>query len=348
MIDAIEFGSHKDGTVMLDMKGANNRHIALMGKSGSGKSVAGQKILRNIAFGDECPILVFDIHRLFGSDNIYPLLIKDIEKKCNDVNVSSAGISLPMFTPLKYVGGEEEQLDVTASITDVLSSALKLGIRQKECLFQAINFVFETETYAQFGIAALNRALDAMDDEKAVDIQSKLRYILDKNIFRDGKTFIKDKKINVLRLSGLTDSAQSLIVEIVLAFIWRLANSGAFLEKGLCLFLDECQNLNWGKGGIISTILTEGRKLGLQLILITQMLKGNGKDDMSRCLLQAGNRLYFSPTENETQVIAKLIGAKRYLYWQMQLKSLSVGQCVADGSMIINEAPYKGAVKVMI
>lgn len=58
----------------------------------------------------------------------------------NDIDAYASGIPIPLFTPLRYPDERtEELLDVTTSITDVLSNAMKLGSRQKERLFTAID-----------------------------------------------------------------------------------------------------------------------------------------------------------------------------------------------------------------
>lgn len=349
MTDKLSIGIHKDGGVAIDLARSPNCHIAIMGRSGAGKSVGGQKIIKNIVADETCPVIVFDVHRLFGAENIFPEFKEEIAKKSTEINVYASGIRLPLFTSLKYNDESIEDLfEVASSISDIFSRVLKLGYRQRECLFDAVEFVAETNGYEKQGIAALGKALDMADDERSGVIHDRMAYLFRKNIFRDGNIFIEDKKINVIRLSNLVESAQVMVVEVVLAYLWRLANAGAFLENGICLFLDECQNLDWGKNGIISKIMSEGRKLRMQLILITQSVGLNGKNDMTRCLLQSGNQLYFSPPENEISTIAKLISAKRQNFWQMQLKSLEVGECVVNGPTIINNVPHSGALKIKI
>lgn len=349
MIDTIEIGRHTEGTVALNMRESNNFHIAITGRSGAGKSVVGQKIIRNIAASGTVPIIAFDMHHLLSDKHIFPDYRDDIKAMSNDMDAYASGIPIPLFTPLTYPDGStEELLDITMSIADVLSNAVKLGSRQRECLFKAVDYVAERNLYAEQGIAALEQALKLFHDERSAAIQDKLRYVLRKNLFRDGENFIEDKKINILRLSKFPEPVQLLVVEIVLMYIWRLANTEAFMENGLCLFLDECQNLNWGTTGIIRTILAEGRKLGLQLILITQTLGGNSKSDMTRCLLQAGNQLYFSPPENEVLQVARLLGLNRNDRWQERLRTLGVGRCVVNGSLTVNNAAYHRALEIQI
>lgn len=349
MTDQLPIGINKDGKVLIDMERSPNCHIALMGRSGSGKSVAGQKIIKNIIADGTSPIIVFDVHRLFSNENIFPKFRQEIIEESNEINVYTTGIKLPLFTPLKHSDGNMDDLfEVATYISDIFSSAMKLGYRQRECLFEAVEFVAGTSGYEKCGIAALGKALNMVDDEKAGVVHDRLAYLFRRNIFRDGDIFIENKKINILRLSNFAESAQAMIVEIVLAYLWRLANAGAFLENGLCLFLDECQNLNWGKNGIISKIMSEGRKLRVQLIFITQSVGLNGKNDMTRCLLQTGNQLYFSPPENEISTVAKLISVKRQNFWQMQLKSLEVGECVVNGPVTVNGVSHSGALKIKI
>lgn len=349
MTERVEIGVHRAGKIALDYDKAGNRHIAIFGRTGSGKSVAGQKILRNIAADEIRPIVVFDMHRFFAPENLYSEVRDDIFAMTQEVTAYSDGISLPLFTPLKYLNGrQEDTLDVLTHLVETFSQVARLGCRQRECLYQALEFVAESGTYPKEGICAIDNALKMLDDEKAAIIQERLGYLFRRNIFRDGEIFIKPRSINVLRLSDFPDTVQSLITEILLAYLWRLANTGAFLEHGLCLYLDECQNLNWGKTGTLSTLLAEGRKFGLQLIFITQTLGGSSKAGMVNAMLQAGTQLYFSPPENEVSAVARMLGEKRRLYWQMQLKSLDVGECVVNGSYLLNEVPYTGALKIKI
>lgn len=349
MVNTIRIGMHKDGIAAIDLKRASNRHIMIVGRSGTGKSVAGQKIIRHLVTAGKSPVIVFDIHNLFQDENIFPEWRRDIKKLSNEIDVHSLGISVPLFTPLKDRDGKkEESQDIIMSIADVLSNSLKLGGRQKNCLVEAIEFVDEKSLFPEQGIRALDMALSMVGDMRALDIQNKLRCIFQKNVFHDGQLFIEDKKINILRLSKFSESTQMLIVEIMLTYIWRLANTGIFVEKGLCLFLDECQNFNWHNNGIIRIILSEGRRFGLQLILITQAIGRSQRDNMAHSLLQAENKLYFSPSENEIPSIAKLIGRQRTAYWEMQLKSLEVGECIAAGTLTINGASYEKPIKIKI
>ncbi len=344
----IKIGGSKNGDVSFDMARSGNRHIAICGKSGSGKSVAGQKIIKSIIESGGTAV-VFDMHWLFDPDHIFVPIRADIEKMMNETDAFSSGISFPLFTPLRYADGTmEDELDVVTSITDILTGSMKLKCRQKEDLFRALQYVAEENVYGNQGIAALNEALYMVDSEVAANVQDKMRYILNKNVLRDGTGFIEENRINVLRLSKFTETTQALIAEILLTYIWRLANTGIFLKEGLYLFCDECQNLNLGRSGIIDTILAEGRKLGLHLILITQSLGGSCRTRVAQCLLQTGQQLYFMPSEGEASIIAKMIHAARYKDWQMVLKTLKVGECVAVGSLSVDETAYNRPLKINI
>lgn len=347
-MEFIKIGYCSEGDVAFDMQRSVNQHISICGKSGSGKSVAGQKIIKNIV-EEGGTVIVFDMHWLFDECHLLPSIIEDIKKMTHEIEAYSSGISCPLFTPLKYTDEtQEDELDVVTSIADILTRSMKLKCRQKEDLFRALQYVVENSLYREKGIAALNDALYLVDSEVAANIQDKMRYILNKNVFHDGESFIRNNSLNVIRLSKFTEATQTLISEILLTYIWRLANTGLFLEKGLYLFCDECQNLNLGKSGIIDMILSEGRKLGLHLILITPSLGGGRKSQIAQCLLRAGQQMYFMPNEGEISEVAKLIGIARYKDWQMTLKTLKIGECVAIGPLAIDENPFNRPFKVKV
>lgn len=344
----IKIGSCMTDGVSFDMARSGNRHIAICGKSGAGKSVAGQKIITDVIKGGGT-VVTFDMHWLFDNNNIFQPLKPEIDSMMHEIDADLSGIQFPLLTPMEYVDGtREESLNVVASVTDLLSRSLKLKCRQRDELFRAMNYIAEEHIYSMRGISALDDALYMLESEVAANIQGKIRTILNKNVFRDGPCFIDEGKLNVIRLSKFSESDQALIANIVLSYIWRLANTGAFLENGLYLFCDECQNLDLGQNGIINTILAEGRKLGIHLILITQSLGGSCRSRVAQCLLQTGHQLYFMPAEGEAVTVARLISAAMYRDWQLVLKTLKIGECVAVGSMSVNEVAYNRPIKINI
>lgn len=335
----LKIGRYQDQNVAVDLERSTNQHIALVGKSGAGKSVAGQKIIKNLIDAGGT-VIVFDMHALFAPENIFPEIAESLRASTCDLDAYSGGIGIKLFSPLTYPNGQEEDdSDIATAVAGIFSGALNLKCRQKEELYRAVKFMVDRKLYAEQGIAAMEDALTLINSEVAANVQDKLRKIICHNVFRDADSLITPNKVNVVRLTMYDFSTQVLIAEILLNYLWRVANCGIFRETGLFIFCDECQNLNFGKSGVLRAMLSEGRKLGLNLILITQSIGGGTRSGIAQSLLQTGVQLYFEPSGCEAVDIAKLVGGARYRDWQIILKTLSVGECVAVGALTINDSP---------
>lgn len=342
----IVLGKTARGEVYLNASGQYNGHIAIFGVSGSGKSVAGQKIMVELC-ASGATVLTFDLHQTFADEHIFPTLMKRIKGFSCDIDPYTAGIKLPLFTPVKLENGEcEDQIDVISSVTSIFANALGLRCRQKSELYRAMEGLANSGRYRSYGIAGLEDMLSMLDGDTAGTIRDKLRYILAKNVFQDGTDWLYEKKLNILRISRFDIESQALIAEVLLSFVWRLGNAGKFRTKPIFILVDECQVLQMGKNSLIHTIISEGRKMGINLILITQSLAACGAS--AKNLLQAGLKLYFKPREDETIAIAKAISGTRYRDFLIQLRSLQVGECIAAGALCLNGMPIDRPLRLKI
>lgn len=331
-LETVELGRSEERTVYLNLHAAMNGHIAISGTSGVGKSVAGQKLLRNLVTEGGTAV-VFDMHRLFAPENILPELRDDLQIWEHEVDAYTDGIGLTLFEPIQYFDGiQEDRDDAVNALATTIAGPLNLGCQQKADLVRALTFVAREDTYDKRGIAALEEGLELVGSEVAANVRDKLRHILKRNVFRGGEEFLQEGKINVLRLSSFDLRTQALIAELVLSHLWRQAQAGQFVNNPVWLFCDECQNLSFGNKGILHQILQEGRKLGLNLILITPQTDRK----MLALLGQAGTQLYFLPNPADATLIAKALhpGLWKDLVWQ--LRSLHRGQCFALGSLEVN------------
>lgn len=156
----------------------------------------------------------------------------------------------------------------------------------------------------------------------------------------------EEGKINIFRLSRFNLKAQETVAEMILSYLWRLANAEQFKDKQIYIFVDECQNLPSGKNNALAQILSEGRKMGVNLILATQMvLQGNASAVQQR-IMQCGLMLYFKPAANRVATTAKMIDARAEAEWSRLLRTLSIGEFVADGSFIVDGKVKNEALKI--
>lgn len=330
--DLVELGKNEGHQVSLNLTAAINGHVAISGTSGVGKSVAGQKLLRNLV-AEGGTAVAFDMHRLFANENILPELRDDLKVLGHEVDVYNEGIRLALFEPLQYVDGNREDTDDTVNaLATTIAGPLRLGCQQKADLIRALSFVAREDIYEKRGIAALDEGLELVGSEVAANVRDKLRHILKRNVFRGGENFLHRECVNILRLSSFDLQTQELIAELVLAHLWRWAQAGHFVDHPVWLFCDECQNLQFGGKGIVNQILQEGRKLGLNLILITP--KTDRK--MLTAMGQAGTQLFFSPSHADVPMIAKMLNAGAWKDYVWQLRSLRRGQCFVLGALEVD------------
>lgn len=71
------------------------------------------------------------------------------------------------------------------------------------------------------------------------------------------------------------------------------------------VIIDEFQNLDCERKGVVGTCLTEGQKYKLFLVLITQFLAGNFSDAVLNQLKQGGFRFHFRLSEEEAAAISR-------------------------------------------
>ena len=73
------------------------------------------------------------------------------------------------------------------------------------------------------------------------------------------------------------------------------------------MFVDEVQNMSYSARGMLSSLLAEGRKFNINLILATQLVTFNSTNQTQRKMLQSGLMLYFQPADSDMSMTAKMI-----------------------------------------
>lgn len=147
---------------------------------------------------------------------------------------------------------------------------------------------------------------------------------------------VEENKINIVRLGKFDLKTQELVAEILLAYIWRLANVNYFTENGLYIFVDECQDMHSGKDSALAQILSEGRKFNANLLLATQQIEQGSSSIVQQRLAQCGLILYFQPNINQAATVAKRISMNDGEGWRNVLKTLKRGEFVAAGDLIVD------------
>lgn len=338
-----ELGKSDGFVINIDLNRSVNGHFLITGISGAGKSCAGQSLIRSIAESGGT-VIVLDQHRLFTKENMWKPLQADISILSEEVDALNKGIPLPLFSALELPGGyQETDEDVAYALTGIFRQALRLGDKQAADLRRGLLYMIQKDMYPDCGIAGLKESLQFIDSTSVVRVEDKLRSIFNHNVFKDGD-FIKTSKINIVRLSDFDIDTQGVISEVILNYLWQRAQAGAFLSAPMWIYCDECQNLNLGTAGVLPKILSEGRKLGLNLILITQRVE----EPKFKSFTQAGTQLYFKPALSDANKIAKRLSSSRYADTAMALQTLNIGECIATGALMKGELAINRPLRIKI
>ncbi|MCI9080454.1 MAG: ATP-binding protein [Lachnospiraceae bacterium] len=330
--------------VYFDTQEALNKHMLLIGSSGSGKSVEAQNIILNLARQGRTAVIL-DIHSVFSDGQVFKAYRQELGEYMNETDVYNNGITCNLFTPVKFADGTFERLeDTTGAVTEVLARTTKMGAKQKNILRQAAESVLNKGLYERYGIKALGCELAINNTSAAAEVKDRLYTLTAHNVFRPGGSFIKQGRINVIRLSKFDLASQEIISEMVLSYLWRMAAAGSFNRNGLFVFADEFQNLVSGKRCALNQIIAEGRKFNLNLMLATQQLP-TGTQQAAQGFMQCGLVLMFKPCTGQLNAAARFIDPGNTKEWAKILKSLTQGEFVASGSLVLGNARYSKPLK---
>ncbi len=342
----LDIGKYKGKPVTTNDDNLKNRHIAVIGESGSGKTVECQRLICS-AVKQGHTIIAFDMHGTLAGDQIFWKYKETFETYMYEIHARESGIPCNLFSPIKYRDGTfENPIDTIGALTDVVADTINAGCIQSAELRKAFQYTYELGNYDEMGFKAIDDALKFAGNKVAEVLREKLYFLTSHNVFVPGEKMFEEGKINIFRLSRFNLKAQETVAEMILSYLWRLANAEQFKDKQIYIFVDECQNLPSGKNNALAQILSEGRKMGVNLILATQMvLQGNASAVQQR-IMQCGLMLYFKPAANRVATTAKMIDARAEAEWSRLLRTLSIGEFVADGSFIVDGKVKNEALKI--
>lgn len=314
-----------------------NSSICVTGLSGTGKTSRLNQIeLDGVKKG--ATVLVLDVNQAHTDERIFPYIREEYLNRVNRIHAVRDGLGLSLLHPIRNPQGEEESfVHLVNSAVQALSSSQRMGVRQigslRKAVINAINHpnVFKNEE------EALALSLLQQEDVNAEAVYQKLWTLLNCGALKPSSKCIQSGYINIIDFSGLDMFAQTSLSEIVLSNLWRRAQYGTLQadSSDLIIFLDEFQNLSLKSDAILRSMLREGRKFGISLVLATQTLDVFPRDIIS-VLNQTATKLYFKPSQNEARRVAKEIGQYNIADWIKTILSLRVGECIAVGDLCVD------------
>lgn len=321
----------KEGNKII-MLGKPNGHLLILGKSGSGKTYfACRKIEEE--FLKNRRTVIFDFSGSFTLEELKKASFKYTDK-------------LSIWNPF-----EQNSYWVSSSVrfkqilTDALIKGLKIhSYYQKKLLRESICEILNKKNEISFTdlMEQLEQLIDTKKDSESQKNISHLLTRLEPYSEIDTVHFLINKpehtqneirKIKIVQLSDYAEMQRRFLTEVFIEIFWQEIRGGN--GKADIVLLDECQNIPVTPGSTLSAMLREGRKYGISVYLSTQFL-GNYDKEAVDTLMQAGNILFFRPTEKDMKQIADLIDSKQFENWRKLLGDLQRGEGVIKGRYQIN------------
>lgn len=309
-----------------------NPHLLILGRSGAGKTYfACRKIEEE--YENQKHVYVFDYSASYALSE----LEKNHFQYTDDLHIIN-----PMEEKLYWNFSGK---DIKNSLVDALLRALKItSYYQKRLLREGIGNVFKESD--EFSLPSLVMQLERMyfskeDSESQKNVVHLLNRFepfgeIEEVIISGGLQEIQkrsESRLTIIQLSDYSEIQRKFLTEFLAELFWEEARYGK--KKADIVLFDEFQNMEIKRGSALSAMLREGRKFGLCVYLSTQFLGNYDKEAMDT-LMQAGNMIFFKPTEREMKSVANMIDPKHSKEWRNILNKLKIGQAVIKGSYCLN------------
>lgn len=323
--ETIILGYQKDKVVKMSDR-TKNRHIAVLGGSGSGKTSEITMLAVQAAERGEL-VVEINMRNCLNPECLMKSVKEAYLPKCKKINVAE-GITLPLFRKKD----DEDASKVIHRITNMLEQSGNLTRIQTTYLKNAVASVYEFGKFEEYGIRSISDFLECQEESTARNVAGNLRALLDNNLVQDGEDpFENTSGIVELDVNDLEYDDQLVVVNFILDYLLRKAEGGAFVKQNIRIVIDECQNFSYAKGSTMYTLLNESRRLGIGLILAATEMHTN-KD--TSVLEQCGTVLYYAPTPTSRKKIAKKIAPHDVQRWVYKLSELKTGEFAAVGQFV--------------
>jgi len=308
-----------------DPQAVQNPHLMIMGESGSGKTYAAQCLVAELSQAG-IPSVLFDYGQSFEVEGLEKCFVRFT--KPTEYLIGEEGLAL---NPLEIFPRDIQGPNAVATrVSAVFDAVYHLGDIQRKVVIDAILRAFEavgirpsdrsTWTSSPPTLSTLHGTLEELASSKdypnsknATGVTARLTEFFILNSFRnDGppwswEKFIgdKDRRVHILQFRGLEGKTQRVIVELLLWDLFFFLKSHGQSHLRLYCVLDEAHHLSFRDGGPADSLLREGRKFGLGIILASQQ----PEDFNPAAFSNSASKLVFQ-TSDPTLKVSKFLVAK--------------------------------------
>ena len=335
------YGNNPEGKLI-------NRHMLILGSSGSGKSYAIKAILGELARNHQASLIV-DYTEGFTEDKFV-----EFPEYVAPQYVVKKGIKLPINPFLKHESVLDNSYDVATRVSSVFHRIYSdMGDNQisvfNDIIEQGVDAYDTRYTMSQLLVDLESMANEVKGAERNTirTLSQKIKPFCKVDPFKvtDGaesawkKVFYELNRkdlITIFQLKNIASDVQHAITDFILWDLWYYMTAiGSSAKTPHAIVLDEIQNLDVSNDNTpVYKILKEGRKLGLGVIAATQDIAGLGgvNSPGTAALMNSGTFMFFAPPPNEMDSYAKLLNSldsrRSKEDWKHMLGTLGLGECI--------------------
>lgn len=313
-------------------------HSLILGNTGSGKTWLSCRMLEE-AVRENKKALVIDFSNSFSDDEIEKNQLNCLE------HVKIFNLNRQHFVWQYKAETKDAYID---ELTNCLQKVLEIkGCQQEATLYELLSRYMKerrTLSISKF-VEFIKKEIKDMDKEiledKSVEHLQKIYQKIAplKNLDKFFVTWCSDECISkegiILQLGQMPSFQRKFMTKFLLEIYWSEVRSG-FIKYEI-LLIDEIQHLRLNGENAFAQILTEGRKVGVQGIFITQFLKCKSPDER-RTILQAGQIFLFRMNIDDTKHWSSLVCMENVKMGKKILNDLRCGEAVLLGEYCLNDS----------
>ena len=316
----------------ISQKHSVNNFALILGISGMGKTTLNRNIIQGASI-DGIPTVILDYSNSYRREELcFPA------DKLTYYNVAKEGLGLNILKRricfVDNIPEYEDNESLSYRVSDMLLNVLRIsGANQRMILQKTIL----EEVQENGDAASFSRIYSELGGTL---LGEKLQYLVNERSFGklNWSTLLKDGNIIVIQLSDLNYRRSMIFTELILNDLWNETKKKTLGDYLLCL--DEIEHLNFRDDSVMQSILREGRKYSVAMLMTTQFLGERLSKQGREAVEQAAQCFYFRQNEKNITAVAKYIDEAKRPRWKEILRNLRQGEFVFTGNGIIDSMAH--------
>jgi uncharacterized protein len=334
----------KDIKVSIDLKNILTKHLAVLAKSGSGKSYTVGVLLEEI-MDKKVPLLIIDPHGEYSSLKFANTNEEELERMAY-FGVKPKGYPIQEYSDTRVnLTARPLRLPETLTIEELIEILpQKLSNNQLGMLHNAINEANSTN------LSEIILALQSQESSLKWTIIGIIEQLQKSNLFSSAPTpyheMIKSSSASIINLRGIDPEIQDIIVYKLTKDLFELRKQNKI--PPFFLVIEEahnyCPERSFGEkrsSKVLRTIASEGRKFGLGLCIISQRPARVDKSVISQCTTQIIMKI---TNPNDLKAITSSVEGITS-NTEQEIQNLSIGTSlitgITDVPLFVNIRPRK-------